>query len=155
MKSSRRLFIGFGIAIGVLVIVTIALVLSTRGGSVSLLPEDTPQGTVQRFLIVVQDRDFPKAYAYLKVEERGIILSYSDWVRNIPPAFQSSPSAWKATLAATTVTGNQASVEVVVDVFRPGGPFEDPVRSQTVSFQLTKIGGTWFITTRPPLYWLY
>lgn len=155
MKSSSRFLLGFGITIGILVIVAVALVLSTRGNGVSLLPENTPQGTVQRFLVALQDKDFPKAYSYLSVERNGVKMTYDDWLRSKPPIFQSPESAWKATLGNTTITGNSATVEVIVDIFRPSGPFEGPVRSQTIFFQLTKAGDSWFITSPAELYWLY
>ncbi len=154
MKSSSRLFIGFGIAIGILVVVTVAIVLSTRGNNVILQPENIPQGIVQRFLMAVQEKDYPKAYSYLQLVEGDRTVPYNDWVQSIPP-LSSSQTAWKATLSTTIVTGTSATVEVVVDTFRPGGPFRDPVNIQTVSFQLTKIVSTWYITTRPPIYWLY
>lgn len=155
MKASRNLFIGFGVAIGVLVLIAVALALFTRGTAVTLKPENTPEGTVQRFLLALQEKDYPGAYNYLKVEEAGRGLTYGEWLQSVPQPPFSSQTAWKATLSKTSVTGTSATVEVAVDTFRPGGPFEDPVRTQTVIFALTKIGDTWFISNRPPIYWLY
>jgi hypothetical protein len=77
--------LGFGITIGILVIIAVALVLSTRG-SVSLLPADTPQGTVQRFLVALQDKDFQKAYSYLSLDVKGGKMPYQDWVNTMCPS---------------------------------------------------------------------
>ena len=152
MKSSSRWLLIFGVAVSVLVVVTVALVLFTRD-SASLLPEDTPQGTTQRFLMAVQDEDFQKAYSYLSLYEQEKEMPYDGWVNN--PMFRSSQSTWKATLSDTRLTGDEATVEVNIDVFRPGGPFEDPVRRHLVFFQLKKVDNSWFITSPPNLYWLY
>ncbi|MFA5316496.1 MAG: hypothetical protein WC369_03655 [Dehalococcoidales bacterium] len=154
MKSSSRFIIVSGIVIGILIVVTIALVLANRSNDVTLLPEDNPNGTVQRFLVAIQEKDYPKAYGYLQLDENGRTVPYNEWVQsNYPPL--STQSVWKAAIATTTVTDNTAMVEVFVDTFRPGGPFQDPVSTRIVSFQLTKIDDAWYITTRPPIYWLY
>jgi len=153
-QSSKRLWFGFGFGIIALVVVAVVLVLTTRG-NVSLLSEETPQGVVQRFLTAVQDKDFPKAYSYLSLEERGVKITYADWLESVPAQLLSSQSTWRATLSNTIETGDEANVSVTVDIFRPDDPFTDPVRSQMVSFQLSKIGDSWFITSPPDLYWLY
>jgi hypothetical protein len=154
MKSSARFLLGFGIAITVLIIVTVTLVLTMKGSD-ALLPADTPQGVVQRFLIAVQDEEYEKAYGYLQVQENGKTLSFNDWYQTSFPSLRTSQTSWKATLGKTVVTGSTATVQVFVDVFRPGGPFDNPVNTQDISFQLTKVGDGWFITSRPVLYWLY
>lgn len=154
MKAANRFTLGFVIAILVLIAVTVGLVLLTRAPSASL-PEGTPEGTVQRFLAALQERDFPKAYSYLSLDQKGMPTTYDEWIRTQPPPYQTSQPAWRATLGKITTSGNQSTVEVIVDVFRPGGPFENPVRTQTVLFQLTKKGDSWFITSPPYLYWIY
>jgi hypothetical protein len=154
MKSSNRFLLGFGIAITILVVITVTLVVTNRSIA-PLLPENTPQGTVQRFLLAVQEHDFQKAYSYLHVEEKGVKLTYDDWAQSVTPRFQTSSTAWKATLGKTVVTGDIATVEVLIDIFQPGGPFENPVRTQVDSYQLKQISGAWLITTRPWLYWFY
>ncbi len=154
MRSSRFL-VGFSIAIAVVVIAAVALVLTTRG-NVPQLPEDTPQGIVQRYLTAIQQKDYPGAYSYLKVEQDGQPLTYDQWLKQVPVPFPvSQQSSWKATLGNTSIMGDRATVEVIIDIFRPGGPFDNPVQSQTVLFQLTQTDNAWFITSPPYLYWIY
>jgi hypothetical protein len=154
MKSPNRLVLGLGIAIAALAVIAIVLVLLTRN-SVSLLPENTPQGTVQRFLLAIQNKDYPKAYSYMQLVESSKSVTYDEWLRDIPNTLPSTQSSWKANLGRTTVNSNSATVEVIVDTFRPDGPFGNSTFTQLVNFQLTKIGDSWLITTRPPLYWIY
>lgn len=154
MKSSSRFLLDFGIAVAILVVVTVVLVLTTRS-NVASFQENTPEGVVQRFLQAIQDSDYQRAYSYLHVEENGILLSYQNWLLSVnrPPSVPRL--SWRATMGKTTVTGDTATLGVIVDTLQPQGPFENPVRSQTVSFDLGKIGGTWRITSRPPIYWIY
>ncbi len=155
MKSSNRWLIAFVAGVAVLVIATVVLVLTARPGA-SLLPENTPEGVVQRFLMAVQDNNYEKAYGYLSLtDDKGIKISYDQWLATKPYPYGSSPSSWKATLGKTTITGERVNVEVTVDVFRPSGPFGNAVQSQQVLFQLTRSGGSWLITSPPYLYWIY
>jgi hypothetical protein len=156
MNSSRRWLIIFAIVISILVIATVSLVLLMKGNEIALLPQDTPQGIVQRYLIAVQEKNYQKAYNYLSFEPSQKIKAYDDWLRMVIGAPQiSDQSAWKATLGKTTQNGDNATVEVIIDTFRPGGPFEDLLRSQQIIFQLSKIDGKWLITSPAYIYWIY
>ena len=147
MNSSRRWLIVFAIVISVLVIATVSLVLLTKGNEVALLPEDTPQGTVQRYLIAVQEENYQKAYNYLSFDPLERIKTYDDWLGMVvgEPQISNQPT-WKATLGRITQDVDNATVEVTIDTFRPRGPFEDPLRSQQIVFQLSRIDGKWVIT---------
>jgi len=156
MDSSRRWLLVFGSIVGVLVIVTIALVLFTGGNEPELLPRNTPEGTVQRYLIAIQDGDYQEAFGYLKFDASEPFINYEDWLRMVagyPGDY--NRSAWKATLGRTEQTGTNASIEVTIDTFRPGGPFEDPVQRQDLLFQLTRAGEGWLITSPTYIYWNY
>jgi hypothetical protein len=155
MDSSRRWLIIFVIVISILVIATVSLVLLTKGNEVALLPEDTPQGIVQRYLIAVQEKDFQKAYNYLSFNPLEKIQTYDDWIRMVIVAPQiSNQPAWKATLDKTTQNGDDATVEVIIDT-GTGGPFEGLPRSQLIDFQLSKIDGKWLITSPTYINWIY
>jgi hypothetical protein len=159
VKASSRVLLGFGIAIAVLVITTIILVFSLGQGNAPPLPEDTPQGTVQRYLRAVQEKNYVQAYTYIAPP----VAATDNFKPSPPQAFDfwlqsaknNANSTWKATLGNTIVTGNNASVEVIVEVFRPVGPFENPVHSNNITFFMTKEGPGWKITSPTDLYWLY
>ncbi len=152
MKASNRFLLGFGLAIVVLVVLTIVLVM-TGSDNVSLLPADTPEGVVQRFLKAFQEKDYQTAYSYLRINEKGVTLSFDEWHKSVSPYTGEEHNAWRATLDRTNVTGNTATVDVIVDRFRPDAPFENPVDTNTVQFKLNKIEGAWYINTRPPVYY--
>ena len=153
MRSSRRWLFTFGLAIGVLVIVTVVLVLTTASpADKPLLPEDTPEGTVQRFLLAVRDGDYLAAESYLAppIDDK---ITY-DLGRNRVAGFGEG-SGWKATLGKSIVRDDEATVDVTVDVFRPRGPFENSVRTYQVTFFLKKEATSWNITSPINLWWLY
>lgn len=154
MKSSNRLLLGFGIAIGAVAVVTVVLVLAFGRGDSPLLPQDTPEGTVQRFLLAVKERDYPRAYSYLDIiEERGQKVSYEQWRQSVDVGPDPATS-WKATIEKVERGNGTASIEVRVEVFRPRGPFEDPVRTSRMSFELRRTVESWVITSRPELWLL-
>lgn len=153
MRSSRRWLLTFGLAIGILVIVTVALVLITVSQEDKpLLPEDTPEGTVQRFLLAVRDEDYLAAESYLSptIDDK---IAYD--LRRNRVAGPGEESGWKATLGKSVVKDDEATVDVIVDVFRPRGPFENSVRTYQVTFFLKKEGTSWNITSPVNLWWLY
>jgi hypothetical protein len=138
------------------VIATVSLVLLTKGDEVELLQEDTPQGIVQRYLIAIQEKNYQKAYNYLSFDPLQKISTYDDWLRMVIGELQiSNQSTWKATLGKITQNVDNATVEVTIDTFRPRAPFEDPLHSQQIIFQLSKINGKWVITSPTYIYWFY
>jgi hypothetical protein len=156
MKTSSRTLIGFGIAIAVLIIVTIILVLTLGKGKAPLLSENTPQGVVQRYLVAIQEKNYPAAYAYLSPQDPKNIntpaQTYDNWLIS---AQNNTSTTWKASLGTVTTTGDSATVIVMIDVFRAGGPFSNPVNSRNMTFILKQSGSTWLIISPTDLYWLY
>ena len=155
MKSSSRLLIAFGVAIGVLVIVAVVLVLTMPSEEgVSLLPEDTPEGTVQRFLLALQAEDYLEAYSYLS-PQRTEKIPYEEWSEEGRLDSPGEKPGWKATLGKSTAKDDEATVKVKVEVLRPSGPFRNPVRTHDITFVLKKEGGSWAIASPSELWWLY
>lgn len=153
MKASNRFLLGFGIAIGALIIVTLVLVATIGQRNAPLLPENTPEGVVQRFLVAIQERDYPQAYSYLGPDRVGVKVTYEDWVRQFQ--YNRGEAGWKATLGQTVGTGDERTVEVIIEVFRPGGPFEDPVHTNRVNYFLKRTGDTWRIIMPADVWWIY
>ncbi len=156
MKTSSRTLIGFGIGIAVLIMGTIILVLTIGKGNAPLLSNNTPEGIVQRYLLAVQEKNYPAAYAYLSPQDPKDINvpvhTYDDWLMNVR---NNSNTTWKASLGAVKITGDTATVEVMIDVFRPGGLFANPVSTNNETFVLKNAGSSWLIISPTYLYWLY
>jgi len=79
MQSSNRLMYIFGLVIIALVLVT----SGTRywffpGCRLPLLPADSPEGTVQRYLWPFSNKNFPEAYDYLSPQS-NTRPTYLEW----------------------------------------------------------------------------
>jgi hypothetical protein len=155
MKSQNRLLIGFGIGIGVLVIVTIALVLAIGQQKPALLPEGSPEGTVQRYLLAIQNKDFNAAYDFLSPDQSTDFPKTQTRDMWIQSAQGLQDTAWKANLVKVTLTGDTARVEVSIQSFRAGGGLDSSTYSRDVTFSLKKQGQSWLITSPRDIYNLY
>ncbi len=156
MDSSRRWLVIFACVVGALVVASTVLALITSGKEADLLPEGTPEGTVQRYLVALQEGELRQAYDYLHFDSSQRIESYDDWLDMVSrgrPAVDMS--SWKATLGRASVGEDTASVSVTIETFRPSGPFENPVRSQQINFELVLLEDNWLIASPVYVYWLY
>jgi hypothetical protein len=152
VKTSSRWLLIFGVTIGVLVIAAVVLVLTMTPKETPLLPENTPEGTVQRYFLALQDEDYLTAYSYLSPPTTET-YPYEQW--RSPFTSPGEKPEWKATLGKSAVEDSQATVEVTIDTFRPGGPFDNPVRTNQITFFLTKEGTSWKITSPWDVWWLF
>lgn len=154
MKTSGKFLLVFGIIILAVVAIAVTLAVTSGNEPVKMLPEDSAGGTVQRFLIAVKEQDYEKAYTFLSPRTDNVKTSpYEDWVRSVQS--RSNISSWKAGIVKSTVKENSATVEVAIDVFRPGGPLSNPVHTNNIAFLLQKEGGKWLISSPVDLWWLY
>ena len=153
MKSSKGLLLLFAGAIALLALVTLLLVLIGGSKPVALLPDNSPEGTVQRYLLAIDSMDYQMAFSYISLPP-GDKTTYDIWQQSF--SFQSDRPAYKVTLGQSHVTGDEATVEVVVDVFRVNsGLFNNPVNSSRVDFLLTRSNGVWRITSPTYVWWIY
>ena len=65
--SSSRWLAGIAVSVALLALASVIVTLASSG-DVELLPEGTPEGTVQRYLLAVDEREFEAAYALLGAE---------------------------------------------------------------------------------------
>ena len=152
MRASTRFLVISGVAIGVLVVVAVVLVLTVGQPDTALLPEGTPDGVVQRYLLALEAESYEEAYGYLHSTTRAE-TSYDSWGR--PISWYEEKPGWKATLGESSVAGDVATVEVTHSLFRPGDLLVDPVRTRQLTFHLEKEGASWGITSPTWLGFLY
>ncbi len=152
MKSSNRWLIIFGAIIGVLVIVAVTLVLTMKKDT-TLLPADTPDGVVQRYIIALKNSDYQTAYTYLSSTAKTAV-PFTQWKPAI--YYGSNQPTWQATLGKPTITNNTATLDVIIDRFYANnGVLNNSVNSQTITFQLDKESGVWKISQPDYVYFLY
>ncbi len=152
MKSSSKWLLGFGTAIGILVILAVVLVLvMPENNEIELLPENTPDGVVQRYVNAIRNRDYEEAYGYLSssaLEDEPRYNTFEQWSGMFLNRGQ--VDAWRAEIGEPEIHDNKAVVMVTVEVFDPDSVFGDPVDTMYYQFILEKQDGVWKITS--PLY---
>ena len=154
MNNPNRFLIGFGIFVLVFAVVAVIVAVAGSRESVKLLSENTSEGTVQRFLMAIKEKDYVKAYNFLSPQtEQMKGTSIDDWMRTTQ--YSGDDSSWKASIVRTMVKDDNATVEVAVDVFRPGGLFGNPVHTNRITFLLKKEGSSWKINQPVDLWWLH
>ena len=153
MNSSSKWLLIFAGIIGALALIAVVLVLSTQGKNVTLLAAGTPQGTVQRYLIALENQDYQQAYTYLSPNMPGT-TSYNDWLTQNTnrPAGQ---TGWRATLGKTVQNGSYGTVDVMIETSYPGGMMSSSQSTLPVTFDLTETGNSWLITSPTYIYWIY
>jgi hypothetical protein len=117
--------------------VTVALVTNRAG--VELLPANSPEGVVQRYLQALEREDLREAYSYLSRDLQST-CSLDDFVRE---------ASWRrmrgdhVTLEDTQVLDGGALVRARVTVFDPGQPFGPSEYSYDRFFHLKLEEGQW------------
>jgi hypothetical protein len=147
---SRVWLIGVAVFVAALVVagIVVALVTSRDAG---LLPADTPEGAVQRYLLALQDHDYREAYSYLSDDTKRA-CGVEDFRRF---ASDGELRESRMTLEDTEIFDGTAIVTARVTVFAPDifGPSE---YSYDRTFNVTLEGGQWRLDWPdfrcPPIY---
>jgi hypothetical protein len=149
---SRLWLAGVAIVVTAFVVTGLVIALVTTRGQ-DLLPEETPEGTVQRYLLALEDRDFAEAYTYL-ASDPSSPCTQSDFVREASRYVELRDSSM--TLEDTQVFDGTAIVTAHVTVFDPEISFPPSEYSYDRTFEVVLEDDIWRLV-RPefscfPLY---
>jgi len=150
MVSSSRLLLLCGAIVAVMLAATAAFA-AVGSRPVEVLADNTPEGTVQRYLLALRANDLPEAYECLNIVVKGQKETYEKWRPSWVSARQPSLN-WLARIARTTVDGDKAVVTVDFDGFDESGSFGRPYWAGPEDFKLAKTGGAWCITSSHSLW---
>ncbi|MFO7548805.1 MAG: hypothetical protein R6X29_08080 [Acidimicrobiia bacterium] len=135
-KGPRMVLWGTGIALGLLAVV--ALVLGTRPGPT--LDPATPEGTVQIYAQAVIDGDEETARSLLDPETLERCEDRLFWDGEV---------RMRVAIGDSTITGDEARVVVTVTQSYGEGPFDGGQWSNTESFRLRMVDGSWRVRSGP------
>ena len=155
-SSASRWLAGVALGIVVLVIVAVALALSNRSGDTALLPEDTPQGTAQRYLLAIEQGESRKAYDYLGsgLQERCTFQHFRESVRPFERLDRGAAEDLRVTLQGTRPVDGMVEVRVRITQFHVSAPFNVSDYSHDQRFTLEKQAGSWRFVDPPwPASW--
>lgn len=147
---STKWLAGIAVVVLALMVLSVAVALLNREGEVTLFAEDTPEGSVQRYLLAIEEGDLRTAYQYVGTELQAD-CTYSH--------FQDS-SRWfevgnvRVTLQGTKPLDGEAEVEVLITRFYVDPPFSSGESSQPVRYSLEQDGTVWrFVEPPYPMEW--
>jgi hypothetical protein len=134
----------------ILIVVSVVLNLLADDRADELLPADTPEGTVQRYLLALSEDEVPAAYDYVgdELKETCTLQHF------IQTSSYQRERDFSARLSGTTKIDD--GYLVVVEIGEPGfdPPFGQGQYSYTVTFSLAQEDGGWRISEPPwPVNW--
>jgi hypothetical protein len=147
---SKVWLIGAAVFVAALAVAGIVVALVTTRDD--LLPPDSPEGVLQRYLVALEDGDYREAYDYSAADARST-CAFADFVKQ---ASYQEVRGSQMTLENTERFNDHALVTANVTVFDPNIPFGPEEHSYERTFELTLEGSAWKMTWPegwcPPLY---
>ena len=147
--ASGRWLAGITAIVGALVVISLVVALATGSGEPPLLAEDTPEGTVQRYVRALQDADRAAdpdaAYALLSEDARER-CPIDDFKRR--QRFEAGDDV-RVRLGATRPAGDDVEVTLHVTRFSASPPFGVSESTSDYRYLLTETADGWRIIEAP------
>lgn len=142
-SASSRWLAGIGLFAAVLIIVSV--LISVLANDTDLLPADTPEGAVQRYLQALASDDVPEAYEFVSADlkDRCTLEHFLQTTR------YERGRNFSAALSQTTDLGGRMVVSVEITEQGNDGPFGGGQYGFETSFTVTLEEGDWRITEPP------
>ncbi len=153
---SSRWLAGAALVILVILVVSVLVAALNRSREANLLPEGTPEGTGQRYLLAVEEDGSRNAYEYLSpsLQERCEFQHFRDSTRRIDRRMEGTAEDLRVTLEGTQAINGTMEVQVRITQFRVSAPFDVNEYSHTQHFSLEQLDGTWRFVEPPwPMNW--
>ena len=152
--TSARWLAGIAFAVGLLAVVSVVVSLTTGSTVAELLPENTAEGTVQRYIVAFDEGELDVAYRLLSDE-----LAQSCAL----PEFRRSQTRFRDTDSRVRLAGTRqlnGTTEVTVDVTNFSGsppfgapPFDTGERTSTYRYLLEQTDDGWRFVDPPWPYY--
>jgi hypothetical protein len=136
---SRVWLIGVAAFVLALVVAGLVVALITTRGGVDLLPADSPEGAVQRYLLALEDEDYPEAYDYVAASSKTG-CTFEEFLRLA--AYREVRDS-HMTLEDIKQFDDTAIVTASVTVFEPDVPFGASEYTYDRTYQLELEEGHW------------
>ena len=155
--TSSRWLAAVGVVIVIVAVVGITVAFLYRSGDLPLLPEGTPEGTVQRFLSAIEQGDSRLAYNYLSppLQEACSYQTFQDTVRWFESTSDRDSGDLRVLLEGTNNV--EGGVEVRVRIIRfyfstpspLAPPFDAGESSYGERYTLEMAGAEWLFIDPP------
>lgn len=158
MKStSSKWLAGAGLAVLVIIVVSVVVAILNRPQASTPLPENTPEGTVQRYLLAIEDGESRQAYDYLssELQDKCTFQHFLDTTRQFDRRdLNNGGRDRRITLESTQPIDDSVAVRVRITEFNVSAPFDVNEYSYTQEYILQEIDGAWRFVNEPwPMSW--
>ena len=155
-STSSRWLAGIALVILAIIVVSVVVGLVNRPREADLLLEGTPEGTVQRYLLAVEQGESRRAYEYLgpALQERCDFQHFRDSTRRKDRRVPGRAEDLRVTLEGTQPINGTVEVRVRITQFHVSAPFDFNEYSHVQHFTLEQLDGTWRFVEPPwPMSW--
>ena len=145
---SSRWLVAIAAVVVALILASVVVALVNPRGVAETLPEDTPEGTVQRFILALQDEDYSRAHTYL-----------SDELKKSCPVERMRDTIWwfseasrdrrVALLEKEDLSGGRVQIRVRVTEVNVSPPFGVNENSHQERYVLVPEAGEWRFAELP------
>ena len=160
--TASRWLAGVAVLTVIVAVVGVTVAFLSRSAELPLLPEGTPEGTVHRFLLAVEQGDNRRAYDYLdsELQETCTYQHFRDSARRFEVEGGRYADDLRVTLEGTESVDGAVEVRVRITRFHvsPPSPFSPPFdggeSSHAERFTLEMTDGDWLFVDPPwPMSW--
>ena len=150
--SSRWLLAITGVVVALIVVSVVVALVNPRGAAATL-PQDTPEGTIQRFILALQDEDYSLAYSYLS-DELKKSCPVANMRENVQWFSEASRDRRVALLEKDELSGGRVQIRVRVTEVNVSPPFGVNENSHQERYVLVQEAGEWRFAELPwPIDW--
>ena len=151
--ASSKWLLGGGLVTLALIIASVVVGLLNPSQSAVLLPEGTPGGIVQRFLLAIEDGENRKAYDYLsnELQEECTLEHFRDTTRQFNRRDRSGNNIRDTRISLESERPIDDAIEVRVRItkFQVSAPFDVNEHSHTQDYLLESLDGRWQFVDEP------
>ena len=150
-SMSSRWLAGAALVIMMIIVVSVLVAVLNRSREATLLPENTPEGTVRRYLRALEEDGSRNAYDYLSpaLQEKCEFQHFRDSTRRIDRRAGGTAEDLRVTLESTQSINGTVEVQVRITQFQVSAPFDVNEYSHTQHFALERLDGTWRFVEPP------
>ena len=140
-RSSKWLVVT-SIFVVVLIVASVTVGLTVGPGASKDLPESEPEGIVQRYLLALQNRDYPLAQSYLREGLR--VFCTDEYLRQNARYFAERSGGTRiAVVGKNALSKGRVEVRVQVTNVNVSPPFGVNEYSHEEQYVLTQVDGQW------------
>jgi hypothetical protein len=152
MKQTDRFLLA--IIAGVVVLVVVALAVALTRTPQGYVPDTTPGGAAQNYVLAIKQDDNVRAYSYLSPDLTGYPPTVDDFVADIDARYswQFNRDAATISVGEERITDDRAVVTVSETRFYDGGLFSSGQYSTSFSMTLRRQGEAWKLVSAES-YW--